>query len=59
MTAPDIVFGPPAVVGDWSCPDCGAGPRQLCHHWCPRYAEDPGPPPQPDYGHDEEAADAV
>jgi len=41
MTSPDIVFGPPGVIGDWACPDCHAGPRQLCHWWCPRYGENP------------------
>ena len=38
----DIVPGGPGIHGDWACPDCGAGPAELCHWWCDRYAEDPG-----------------
>jgi len=26
-----------------ACPDCGAPHVRVCHHWCARYAEDPGP----------------
>jgi hypothetical protein len=44
----DVVFGPALVTGEWPCPDCDAAPRQLCHWWCPRYADDPGGEEVPD-----------
>ena len=45
MPATDATFGPPLIHGPWRCPDCGAGPDQLCHWYCPRYADDPGDGP--------------
>ena len=50
----DIVFGPALIHGTYRCPDCGAAPDRLCHHDCPRYAEDPGDPMEPRY--DDEGA---
>jgi hypothetical protein len=35
------------------CPDCEAPPMRLCHHWCPRYAEDPGDHPAETEDNDE------
>ena len=40
LLRPRKVF--PLVGADEPCPDCEAPAGRLCHHWCPRYAEDPG-----------------